>query len=67
MEVYEIGSKNIPRDTWMLVEHLKRTPYVVKYPELYLPFTIKVQQNAWDVFENPALNYWIKKKEDMFT
>ena len=60
--IYEIGSKNIPRDTWMLVEHLKRTPYVIKYPELYLPFTIKVQQNAWDVFENPALNYWIEKE-----
>jgi hypothetical protein len=60
--LHEIGSKNIPRDTWMLVEHLKRTPYVIKYPELYLPFTIKVQQNAWDVFENPALNYWIKKE-----
>jgi hypothetical protein len=61
--VYEIGSKNIPRDTWILVEHLKRTPYVVKYPELYLPFTIKVQQNAFDLLEqeHPLWKCWGEK------
>jgi len=59
--LHEIGSKNIPRDTWMLVEHLKRTPYVIKYPELYLPFTIKVQQNAFDLLEHPLWKCWGEK------
>ncbi|MEM5830506.1 MAG: hypothetical protein QW409_01115 [Candidatus Aenigmatarchaeota archaeon] len=56
--VYVIQSKDIPRDVWMLIEHIKRTPEVVKYPEMYLAFSIKVQQNADDIFNNPEHQHY---------
>ncbi|MCX8184985.1 MAG: hypothetical protein RMI56_02200 [Sulfolobales archaeon] len=49
-----IVNKNIPRDVWMLVEHLKRTPEVLEHPEMYLGFSLKVQQNALDILEGLA-------------
>jgi len=54
--IYEIGSKNIPRDTWALVEHLKYDPEIIKYPETYLALSIKVQQNMYDLVDNPVLH-----------
>ena len=54
--VHQIGSKNIPRDTWALVEHLKYDPEIVKYPETYLALSIKVQQNMYDLVDNPVLH-----------
>jgi hypothetical protein len=53
---YIILSKNIPRDTWALVEHLKYDPEIVKYPETYLALSIKVQQNMYDLIDNPVLH-----------
>ncbi|MCX8208193.1 MAG: hypothetical protein RMH84_03375 [Sulfolobales archaeon] len=38
----------------MLVEHLRRTPEVLRYPEMYLGFSLKVQQNALDILEGLA-------------
>ena len=53
--VYVIKSNNIPRDVWMICEHLRRTPYVLKHPEMFEALSIKVQQNAWDIFDNPEV------------
>lgn len=53
---FVIQSENIARDIWMLVEHLKYTPYVVKYPEMYEAFNVKVKQNAWDILDNPVIH-----------
>jgi hypothetical protein len=53
---YVILSKNIPRDTWALVEHLKHDPEIIKYPEIYLALSIKVQQNMYDLVDNPVLH-----------
>jgi len=54
--LHEIGSKNIPRDTWALVEHLKYDPEIIRYPETYLALSIKVQQNMYDLVDNPVLH-----------
>jgi hypothetical protein len=51
--VFVIKSKNIARDIWMIAEHLRHTPYVVNFPEMYEAFNIKVQQNAFDILDNP--------------
>ena len=56
--VYVIKSNNIPRDVWMICEHLRRTPYVLKHPEMFEAFSIKVQQNAWDIFDNPNVKIY---------
>jgi hypothetical protein len=53
---YVILSKNIPRDVWALVEHLKHDPEIIKYPEIYLALSIKVQQNMYDLVDNPVLH-----------
>jgi len=53
---YVILSKNIARDTWALVEHLKYDPEIIKYPEIYLALSIKVQQNMYDLVDNPVLH-----------
>lgn len=51
--IFVIQSNGIARDHWMIAEHLKHTPRVVKYPEMFEGFNVKVQQNAWDILENP--------------
>jgi hypothetical protein len=51
-KIFVIQSQDIPRDTWMIAEHLRRTPYVVNFPEMYEAFNIKVKQNAFDIFDN---------------
>ena len=53
---YVILSKNIARDVWALVEHLKYDPEIIKYPEIYLALSIKVQQNMYDLVDNPVLH-----------
>ncbi|ADI31263.1 hypothetical protein [Staphylothermus hellenicus] len=55
-KTFVIKSKNIARDVWMIAEHLRRTPYVVNYPEMYEAFSIKVQQNAFDILDNPEMH-----------
>lgn len=40
----------------MIVEHLKGTPEVLMHPEMYLGFSIKVQQNAYDILDNPRMH-----------
>jgi len=42
----------------MICEHLRRTPYVLKHPEMFEAFSIKVQQNAWDIFDNPNVKIY---------
>jgi hypothetical protein len=51
-----ISSKSVARDTWALVEHLKYDPEIIKYPEIYLALSIKVQQNMYDLVDNPVLH-----------
>jgi len=53
---FVIQSKNIARDIWMIVEHLKHTPYLINYPEMYEAFNIKVQQNAFDILDNSEMH-----------
>jgi len=53
---YVILSKNVARDVWALVEHLKYDPEIIKYPEIYLALSIKVQQNMYDLVDNPVLH-----------
>jgi hypothetical protein len=51
-----ILSKSVARDVWALVEHLKYDPEIIKYPETYLALSIKVQQNMYDLVDNPVLH-----------
>jgi hypothetical protein len=53
---YAILSKNVARDVWALVEHLKHDPEIIRYPEIYLALSIKVQQNMYDLVDNPVLH-----------
>ncbi len=53
---YIISSKSVARDVWALVEHLKYDPEIIKYPETYLALSIKVQQNMYDLVDNPVLH-----------
>ncbi|MEM3385455.1 MAG: hypothetical protein QW134_09390 [Nitrososphaeria archaeon] len=55
-KTFVIQSKNLARDYWMIAEHLKRAPYVVNFPEMFEAFSIKVQQNAFDILDNPRMH-----------
>ncbi|MEM4141154.1 MAG: hypothetical protein QXG36_08620, partial [Nitrososphaeria archaeon] len=55
-KTFVIQSKNLARDYWMIVEHLKRAPYVVNFPEMFEGFNMKVQQNAFDILDNPRMH-----------
>jgi len=52
-KLFVVKSENLPRDHWMIAEHLRFTPYVINYPEMFEGFNVKVQQNAWDILDNP--------------
>ena len=43
---------NKPRDTWMIVEFLKRNPYVASNDNLYLPVNMMIKEMAWNFFDN---------------
>lgn len=60
-QTYTIGSKDIPRDCWMIAEHLKRTPDVINYPEMFEALNIKVQQNAFDILDNPRMREYFNE------
>ena len=54
--VFAIKSKNIARDHWLITEHLKYAPYVISFPEMFEAFNVKVQQNAFDILDNPKMH-----------
>ncbi|WP_157895729.1 Ig-like domain-containing protein [Thermococcus celer] len=43
---------NKPRDTWMIVEFIRRNPYVVENENLYLPVNMLIKETAWNFFDN---------------
>ncbi|WP_456395555.1 hypothetical protein [Thermococcus sp.] len=47
-----IDSYNKPRDTWMIVEFIKRNPYVASNDNLYLPVNMLIKEMAWNFFDN---------------
>jgi len=47
-----IDSYNKPRDTWMIVEFIKRNPYVASDDNLYLPVNTMIKEMAWNFFDN---------------
>lgn len=47
-----IDSYNKPRDTWMIVEFIKRNPYVASDDNLYLPVNMLIKEMAWNFFDN---------------
>ncbi|MGQ4892964.1 MAG: hypothetical protein ACP6IP_10865 [Candidatus Njordarchaeia archaeon] len=47
-----IDSYNKPRDTWMIVEFIKRNPYVANNDNLYLPVNMMIKEMAWNFFDN---------------
>jgi len=47
-----IDSYNKPRDTWMIVEFIKRNPYVANDDNLYLPVNMMIKEMAWNFFDN---------------
>ncbi|ABL78366.1 hypothetical protein [Thermofilum pendens] len=44
-----VAKTDIPIAAWMLCEHLKRTPYHLKHPEVFEALNAKMQQNALDI------------------
>ncbi|MEM4841588.1 MAG: hypothetical protein QXG80_02550 [Nanopusillaceae archaeon] len=51
-KTFIIGSGNIPRENWMLVEFLKRRPYVIKEPEKFEWINAVITQLAWKIFDD---------------
>ncbi|MEM4004757.1 MAG: hypothetical protein QXM43_03880 [Desulfurococcaceae archaeon] len=51
-KTHNIGSGNIPRETWMLVEFLKRKPYVIKEPEKFEWINAMFTQLDWEFFDD---------------